>query len=341
MAHGPNPNMILISHLQNELSDVFKYLIDANHEIAILDFPNYSNVGDSAIYLGVLELLRVCFNRAPSYVSEMNFQGLSSNFYGEHRNVVLLHGGGNFGDIWPAHQNFRERVLRELRDFKIIQMPQTIWFKDKQNLERTRRLIADHPDFTLLVRDAVSFEMAQSFACETYLCPDSAFMLGSIQPVQPPTSKLLLLLRSDRESRVALEGSRAPDETRIEDWLSESGVTSVRDRLAGRLDNALPGGGRFRMRMRMARFEKWARARVERGIRQLSSAEFIITDRLHGHILSLLLGKDHAIIDNNYGKVGSFVQHWTSQGGFMVEDNLEKAIYSLETTSDRDSVMKD
>jgi pyruvyl transferase EpsO len=36
-----------------------------------------------------------------------------------------------------------------------------------------------------------------------------------------------------------------------------------------------------------------------------------VTDRLHGHILSLLVGLPHAVVDNSYGKVGSFARLWT------------------------------
>jgi pyruvyl transferase EpsO len=37
----------------------------------------------------------------------------------------------------------------------------------------------------------------------------------------------------------------------------------------------------------------------------------VITDRLHAHILSLLLGIPHAVLDNSYGKVGRFLAAWT------------------------------
>jgi exopolysaccharide biosynthesis predicted pyruvyltransferase EpsI len=39
---------------------------------------------------------------------------------------ILLHGGGNFGDVWPGFQRFREQVIRESPNRRIIQLPQTI-----------------------------------------------------------------------------------------------------------------------------------------------------------------------------------------------------------------------
>jgi exopolysaccharide biosynthesis predicted pyruvyltransferase EpsI len=38
----------------------------------------------------------------------------------------------------------------------------------------------------------------------------------------------------------------------------------------------------------------------------------VITDRLHGHILCALLGIPHVLVDDRYGKVGSFFSSWTS-----------------------------
>ena len=32
----------------------------------------------------------------------------------------------------------------------------------------------------------------------------------------------------------------------------------------------------------------------------------IVTDRLHGHILAVMMGKGHTLYDNSYGKNASF-----------------------------------
>lgn len=43
--------------------------------------------------------------------------------------VILLHGGGNFGDIYGSSQKFRKDVIELYPDNKIIILPQTIYFK--------------------------------------------------------------------------------------------------------------------------------------------------------------------------------------------------------------------
>ena len=37
----------------------------------------------------------------------------------------------------------------------------------------------------------------------------------------------------------------------------------------------------------------------------------VVTDRLHAHLLSLLLAIPHAVLDNTYGKLGRFLDAWT------------------------------
>lgn len=48
-------------------------------------------------------------------------------------------------------------------------------------------------------------------------------------------------------------------------------------------------------------------SRVLLGFAQLDRAEVVVTDRLHGHIMSTLLGKPHVVIDNSYGKIARFI----------------------------------
>jgi pyruvyl transferase EpsO len=43
----------------------------------------------------------------------------------------------------------------------------------------------------------------------------------------------------------------------------------------------------------------------------------VVTDRLHAHLLSLLLGIPHAVLDNSYGKLSRFLDAWTGGAGLM------------------------
>ena len=75
--------------------------------------------------------------------------------------LIYLHGGGNFGDIWPAYQTYREAVLQQNPSQRIVQLPQSLHFSDPAAILRTQRAIAAHRDFHLMVRDRESFDFAE------------------------------------------------------------------------------------------------------------------------------------------------------------------------------------
>ena len=58
-------------------------------------------------------------------------------------------------------------------------------------------------------------------------------------------------------------------------------------------------------------YDMTARARLIRGLRILSAGKVVVTDRLHAHILCLLMNIPHVLLDNSYGKVNNFVDTWT------------------------------
>ncbi|HMB53058.1 MAG TPA: polysaccharide pyruvyl transferase family protein, partial [Thermoanaerobaculia bacterium] len=62
-------------------------------------------------------------------------------------------------------------------------------------------------------------------------------------------------------------------------------------------------------------FDLLARRRFERGLRILSRGRVVITDRLHGHVLALLLGMPHVVLDNHYGKIADYRRRFTADTG--------------------------
>jgi pyruvyl transferase EpsO len=81
------------------------------------------------------------------------------------------------------------------------------------------------------------------------------------------------------------------------------------------------------MKQRDLLFEHLATNRLTRGLNLLSSASFVITDRLHCHILCVLLGIPHIAFDNSYGKLSTFIDAWTKDSGLVqVVPSLDRAI---------------
>lgn len=53
------------------------------------------------------------------------------------------------------------------------------------------------------------------------------------------------------------------------------------------------------------------RERTRLGFEFVARAKYVITDRLHGHILCVMLGIPHAVLENSYGKIGGVREKWT------------------------------
>ena len=297
-----------VETLRARVEQVLRPLVAPAARVALIDFPNYPNVGDSAIYLGQLACLAALGAPKPCFVCDFRTYDRAelARRIGT-RGTILLTGGGSFGDLWPFAQELREDIARSFPNNPIVQLPQTIHFQRADTLHRARATLNAHAHFTLLVRDFRSQEIARNeFAVPSHLCPDMAFALGPLARTRTAERPLLWLMRTDKERLIELSDAHQPRE----DWLDEPPM-ALRE-----LSYLLMGATRRASLSRVARpllsgiYAPLARRRLRRGLEILSSAEVVITDRLHGHILSLLLGIPHVMLDNNYGKLSSFYTTW-------------------------------
>ncbi|WP_326533348.1 polysaccharide pyruvyl transferase family protein [Pseudorhodoferax sp.] len=297
------PYLRYIAEQQDKIHAVLDPLI-GDAPLAIVDFPDIRNVGDSAIWVGEIAYLRDRHRVQPSYVSAIREHSDQELEQVMPEGPVFIHGGGNFGDIWVAHQDFRERMLARWKGRTVVQFPQSIHYGDAARIDATARAIAAHGRFVLLVRDQESLHFARKhFDCDVRLCPDMAFSIGPIA-VPPPTLALLAMLREDKEKASNSEGAALLD-CPVEDWISEPRLPISLAKAMGQL-SALPTLDRTKMRL--SRYNAAANQRLGRGTRQIGRAQAIVTDRLHVHIISLLLGRPHAVLDNSYGKITRFME---------------------------------
>jgi pyruvyl transferase EpsO len=293
--------------LADRYVDTLRRVLGGTWDVALVDVPVHTNVGDAAIWLGEVEALKALGVRV-RYVCHLRGYDAAALRRRLGDGVVLLHGGGNLGDLWPAHQALRERVLEDFPDRPVVQLPQTVCFRSEDAVHRARRAFAEHPRLTLLVRDGRSLEaVRRDFDTPALLCPDGAFCLP--EPARgPPERETLWLLRTDHE---AAERRSLPGVEPV-DWLDEP--PSRRVRAARVLDGVGGAGGpvgataaALALRLHL----QAARRRYLRGCALLSSARVVVSDRLHAHVLCLSLGVPHVLLDDRFGKIRAFVRTWT------------------------------
>ncbi|MCU0906483.1 MAG: polysaccharide pyruvyl transferase family protein [Rhodobacteraceae bacterium] len=297
------------------LEDALRAVLDPDSPWALVDFPAHSNVGDSAIWLGELAALQRVNRRTPSYVCAIRSWRRDIDRHTP-QGPILIHGGGNFGDIWFKHHALRLDLLEHCRDRPIVQLPQSIHFARPEAMDDMARAIARHGKFTLMVRDQTSLELArQRFDCPVLLCPDAAYFLGRLGSHVHPRMPVMSLLRTDREVHPTRGDPAAlRDLGPVVDWLSEASSRTFADRVSEGIVAPLGLAPGSVMQHRVRMYERLARARVDRGVRMLAAATVVVTDRLHGHILSSLIGRRHVVLDNMYGKIANYIAAWGDDG---------------------------
>jgi exopolysaccharide biosynthesis predicted pyruvyltransferase EpsI len=177
-------------------------------------------VGDSAIWVGELKALKIYFRSPPKNTRE-KLSG-SEKLPSLPKNIqIIIHGGGNLGDLWESYQLFRERIVREYPNNKIVQMPQSIYFKNQASLERCRQVFSAHPDLTIMTRDHASYEIAKTIhGGQTELVPDMALAIGTIPRPCKPKVPIFALLRTDQEKLVS-DDLQILGKLKAEDWIQE------------------------------------------------------------------------------------------------------------------------
>ena len=226
-----------------------------------------------------------------------------------------MHGGGNFGTIWPEIHGFRLRVLQDFIGVPVIQLPQTIYFDDVAKTSEMADAIKKQGNYHLLARCQKSYEFAQQFFnAQLYLCPDMAFFIGAIEPNQQPTVDHFILSRTDQEksttSLVSALGDKHLGNIELADWLEPYWQERVLHRLeihSAWLRAKLDPNNKVLLIV----WNQLSKARQQRGVVLLSRGRMVISDRLHVHILCILMNKPHLLIDNVYGKISHFYHTWT------------------------------
>ncbi|HDZ0409394.1 TPA: polysaccharide pyruvyl transferase family protein, partial [Klebsiella pneumoniae] len=116
--------------------------IPPGSEIILLDTPLHLNVGDVLIYKGQLQFFK---EHHIKIISEHSDKASKSFIVKNHRKIprnaiIVLTGGGNFGDLYQHHQTLRETVCKYLPNNKIVQLPQTAHFENQSKLLESSKI---------------------------------------------------------------------------------------------------------------------------------------------------------------------------------------------------------
>lgn len=283
-----------------------------------VDIPTHGNVGDLLIMHGTLAFFRKQ-GRQPKTIAPHDAFDPAWVAPGD---VVVFHGGGNFGDLYPCFQQLRERVVQTCRNNRIVILPQSLHFSSDETMLRSAHIFRQHNDVHLCVRDRASLQTAALFTDHVLLLPDMAHQLYPLQQTAASYagSGALRISRVDDEAVAVGDIDGVPHIDMLTDWPQFVGERERRIELFRRAYGAFfrRGMGRWANRVLSPMWINYSGNLIADATRLFARHRLIVTDRLHGHILACLLDRNSIVLDNSYGKNSRYVQAWTRPSELVV-----------------------
>lgn len=304
-----------IDSLKNIIDKELLNLI--NNDYVLLDVPYHYNIGDVLIWNGELEFLK----QLP--YKHLNFGYYYQNFKITDNTIILLHGGGNFGDLWRGFQDYRLEIISKYPNNKIVVFPQTVYYQHDNNMKADSQLMSRHKNLTICARDTKSYSiLKENFQNNILLVPDMAFYM-SIKKLKKyilrEGEKNLFLKRNDKE--LLLSTFHADSESfDVLDWPTEDGTLELYCMWDNYLLKTYRRCDRRKYLKKIAPFFKGLndlyihtllRNKITKiGVGFVSKYKSIYSTRLHTAILGLMINKKVVFFDNTYGKNKNFYNSW-------------------------------
>jgi pyruvyl transferase EpsO len=301
-----------LERLQDRTRRLLESVIGRGREVVYLGTPRHRNLGDSLIWAGALGYLADLGNPVVYHTDQGRFRD------DDLRSVpgdaaILLHGGGNLGDLYPAEEEFRRHVVRSFPHREFVVLPQSVHYRSREEAGRAHADYSRGRNLTVLLRDRASMETMADImpGVARVSCPDLA-LRAPIAPTGPDGSgPVVVVARHDGEARAIDTGSGWSDWTygRADSLLWFVAVAE------GRLYTRVPSALRILARPEMQRANgRLLRANLAAAALQYRGARAVATNRLHAHILACLTGVPNVVADNTYGKISHIFGDYT--GGF-------------------------
>jgi len=293
-----------------------------DRDYALLGLPYYLNIGDILIWEGERQFLSTfrykCLNEGYRYKDYWRIQD---------NTLILLQGGGNFGDLWRSIQDERLSIVQRYVNNPIVIFPVTCWYENTTLLQQDAEILSKHPNLTICARDALSFALLKKyFNNRILLVPDMAFCIerATIElQIHGEGEGTLFLKRTDKElaSNVPSPSKEILKTSDVRDWpsMEKNPLCWICYRKLYKYGKKAEHYGGLQTISRIVLkssdwyFHEHCRKQlIHEGVSFVGRYRNIYTTRLHVGILSLLLDKEVTIIDNSYGKNSSFFDTWLS-----------------------------
>ena len=303
-------------------------------KIILMGFPLHRNLGDQAIALAEEKFIKENF---PEYDYYSVPEGIMLDCLDKVRescsdeDILVLHGGGNFGNQYMYIEESRRKIFELFPNNKIILMPQSIYFtKDeegKKEFEISKEIYNKHKNLTIVTREQISYDIVKEhFTADILLTPDIVMSLNK-QKENIDRKGIMYILREDvevvlddknRKDLISL-GHKYFDDVKVTDMMHP--VTFNDDKRDEILDTFMG---------------------------EISKRELVITDRLHGMIFCAITGTPCIVFSNYNHKVKGSVE-WFKHLDYIkyldevseTEDVIKEIMKVKNTKYDNKNILKE
>ena len=270
------------------LKKIVKNFQKGKRNIFLMMCPNYGNIGDQAICLATIKFCQDNFKDYNLCIVDLSDTYKCYRFVKKNINkndIILLQGGGNFGDLYLYIEKYRRFIVRKFHNSKIVSMPITCNFKNKRQLCKSKKIYNNHPNFLVFARDRKSYDfLSENFKFNVEFLPDIVFYLTTFVSelkLNFQRENILILLRNDLEKHQTTDR-----EFLINKFFKNNNKVFISDTIVDRTIS-----------------DSMREKEVVNLIKTLSSSKLVITDRMHGMILSSLCKTPCLVLHTKDGKL--------------------------------------
>ncbi|KAL8588472.1 hypothetical protein ACOMHN_054051 [Nucella lapillus] len=288
----------VIAEAQRLHISLFRDLLAGKKYAILFGAASFENKGDPAITVAEMVLLDKLGIELIFYIDIGHCNNEAANKsltiarrYPAEQVAIVMNGGGNL--IGYATENrCRALAMNYFKTYQQVLFSESIYMRaSKTYFESAVKMYCCNPNLTILLRDRQSLFIAKRIfnnGTRLILAPDMAFHNGAVRRYVPPYYDIMWLNRHDGERPNYGALSTFPPNIKVDsgDWMNMPSLKG--DRSSHKAVNVLLHGYAILQRGRV-----------------------VITERLHGHILCVLLDIPHVLLDNNDLKLSSYYNTWT------------------------------
>ena len=324
--------------IRDQIVEDFRPLFTNVERIILMDVALHTNMGDSVLWRAAIHLASL-YGHSINHVcaasqAANDLYGTMSQFphcdlaniinLVKDNGLVLYHAGGNWGNLYRFVQKYRMKALQVFSynsekpgyNFKVAQLPQTIYYKNEDDVSvdvDDYLMHSLHPNlFTLFTRQADSFEFAERHYgsnINKVSTADVAFVLGDLLPIGEPEVDILVLIRTDGE---------LPAEDKAEKELTKRLLKRSNVTFAYQDWHHRPNYTEFST----ANPTILSEVRLNEAVKIISKGRVVITNRMHGSVLATLIGRTLLWVDTTEKKLAGVRQMAFNMSSHCTDENL-------------------